>query len=300
MFAIPRLLLRLLLTDRAALPVALRSVGLATRFGVRNRLSRESVVGDVDVDVCVTTFGSRTASAYLALESIGAGSTRPRRLILWIDEPDVLANPPATLRRLRRRGLEIAACENWGPHKKQYPYVVAPGAGTSPFATADDDTFYPASWLAELVESHRDDPTVVHGHRAHRIVAEGGAIAPYSRWVAETTDRPGFATLCTGVGGIIYPAPMVTALREAGTRFLDVAPTADDLWVHAVAVGSGIRSAQVGTVSRDYPQILRRAVGSLFSKNVAGGGNDRQIARALTGVALARVLGDADERMLHG
>ncbi|MBD5786533.1 hypothetical protein IF650_10095 [Cellulosimicrobium terreum] len=296
MFAIPRLLLRQLLTDRGALPGTLQSIGLAVRFGVRNRVSRRSVVGDGPVDVCVTTFGDRTATAYLALESVGSGDVRPRRLILWIDEPEVLAHPPATLRRLRRRGMEIAPCENWGPHKKQYPYVVSEGSGTVPFATADDDTFYPSGWLSELVDAAHRSPADVHGHRAHRVVAQDGAIAPYARWAAESSDRPGFATLCTGVAGILFPPAMVTALREAGTGFLDVAPRADDVWVHAVAVRSGIRAAQVGPVPRDFPQVLRRVPGSLYAENVVGDGNDRQLAAALTGEALARVLVDAEKR----
>ena len=86
--------------------------------------------------VSLTTYGKRVQAVYLAIESIARGSALPSRLILWIDDPALYANLPPTLLRLKRRGLEIRYCKNFGPHKKYYPYVESQRAFNAPLVTA--------------------------------------------------------------------------------------------------------------------------------------------------------------------
>ena len=79
--------------------------------------------GDAPVVVSLTSYGSRIRAVHLAVESMVHGTVRPQRLILWLREADVVADPPAPLARLVRRGLELRCTEDWGPHQKYYPYV---------------------------------------------------------------------------------------------------------------------------------------------------------------------------------
>jgi hypothetical protein len=250
------------------------------------------VVSGEGIDVSMTTYGARARTAYLAIESIGRGNARPRRFILWGDA-ELVRNPPTPLKRLQGRGLEILECEDFGPHKKQFPYATREAAAGVAFATADDDVIYPRTWLAHLEAAAAQVPGVIHGHRAHRITGSAGTISPYAGWVAASDTVPSFATFCTGVSGVLYPPEMARHLSTAGRGFADVAPRADDVWVHAIAVRNGVRSAQVAPAPADFLLIPRTQSGTLFQENGSGGGNDAQIAATYSAADRARILGDA-------
>ncbi|SEM83614.1 hypothetical protein E3O25_05090 [Cryobacterium sp. TMT1-3] len=272
------------LVQRAVVRLRLAALRLS------NRLSRRSVTGSGAVVVNLTSYGHRIDLVFYALETIAAGRIRPRRLILWLDDAATLANPPATLRRLQRRGLEIRSCPNFGPHKKQYPYALT--GPTLPLVAADDDVLYPRRWLAELLEAAAQHPLDVTGQRAHTITFEGDRVAPYARWVAARGTTFSFRTLCTGVSGIYYPLGLLQALRAEGDHFLRVAPRADDLWVYAVAVRHGIRAGQVGEQQAEYPAIPGSQRGTLYRQNVTEGGNDAQFAACVGERERERMLRD--------
>ncbi|MDJ0337989.1 hypothetical protein [Cryobacterium sp. PH31-O1] len=266
--------------------IRLRLAGLR----LSNRLSRRSVAGSGAVVVNLTSFGHRIDLVFYALETIAGGRIRPGRLILWLDDGAALAHPPATLRRLQRRGLEIASCPDFGPHKKQYPYALT--GPTLPLVAADDDVLYPRRWLAELLEAAARHPLDVTGQRAHTITFDGDRVAPYARWVAARGTAASFRTLCTGVSGIYYPLGLLEALRAEGDAFLRVAPRADDLWVYAVAVRHGIRARQVGERQAEYPAIPGSQRGTLYRQNVTEGGNDAQFAACVGELERQRMLRD--------
>ena len=58
---------------------------------LRNRLGRSPVAtGGPGVVVSMTTYGKRVRTVHLAIESIARGAVRPARLILWLDEPELV------------------------------------------------------------------------------------------------------------------------------------------------------------------------------------------------------------------
>lgn len=262
------------------------------RLRMVNRLSRRRVTGEGDVVVSLTSFGHRLDSAFYALESIARGHVRPRRLILWLDELEVLADPPRELRRLSARGLEILPCLNYGPHKKQFPYVASNPADPFPLATADDDVIYPKNWLADLLAAAAEHPDDINGLRGHSMAFVDGEVAPYRDWVPATDNRPSFRTICTGVSGVIYPVRLLAALRLEGDRFLELAPRADDIWVHSVAVRNGIRGRQVRSEREEFPAIPGTQRNTLYRENVIRGGNDAQIAASYSTAELERLRRD--------
>lgn len=292
MFPSFRSLLKLLLTDRSGFGAAVSASAHVARLALRNRVTSRPVVSGEGVDVSLTTYGTRSRTVYLAIESIGRGDVRPRRLILWVDA-ELVRNLPGSLKRLQARGLEVLESENFGPHTKQFPYVTREAVDGVAFATADDDVLYPRTWLAQLASTAAEAPELIHGHRAHRITHSAGTIAPYAEWGAASDTEPSFATFCTGVSGVIYPPAMARHLREAGEGFVDVAPRADDVWVHAIAVRNGIRSAQLTAEPADFPTVPRTQAVALFQENGSGGGNDAQIAATYGATERARIFADA-------
>lgn len=247
-----------------------------------NRFSRRSAVDPKsEMVVTMTTRGDRFRQVHVALESIASGVERPGRLILWLDDPSL--RPSRALRRLIRRGVEVKQVEpGLGVHTKYYPYVSEIDRHSRPLVTSDDDMLYPPTWLAELSAAAREDRDIVHCLRAHHIEFDGDRIAPYASWTPCTSSDPSFRTFGTSVSGQVLPPRLLDRLREEGTAFLVVAPKADDVWLHRVAVSSGISVAQLGETPRNFPFVPETQATGLYLLNVWEGGNDAQIAAAYT------------------
>jgi hypothetical protein len=180
----------------------------------------------------MTSYGKRLNTAWKAVETIANGTVRPNRMILWVDE--IFDSPQ--LYRLRKRGLEVVLCKDYGPHKKYFPYVQNCAPAT--LVTADDDTYYPPTWLEELLSAHRDDQ--ITAYRA-RVRSEG----PYASWPICATMEPSELHLATGVSGVAYPPVIQHALREKGDAFMGICPRADDFWLHYAGVATGLKTRQV-------------------------------------------------------
>jgi hypothetical protein len=244
----------------------------------RNLLSREPVVDPTSaVDVSLTTYGRRTRYVFGAIESIGHGRVKPRRVYLWVDA-ETAANPPSALARLERRGLELRETADYGPFKKFYPYVTREWDGQVPLVTADDDVVYPHYWLAELLETHARHPEDAVAYRAHQMRLEGSGFASYASWERPTDPGASYAIFGTGVSGILYPEPAVAALAAAGDGFLQDCPHADDVWIHWVLVQSGIKERTVPGRDGEFPSLPRSQHVALWFTNRVDGRNDAYIS----------------------
>lgn len=274
-----------------------RIASLMMRMQLRSILSRRPVSVPDGPVVSLTTYGRRTRLVHLAIESIARGSTKPGRLILWLDESEYLDNPTPGLRRLMKRGLELKRTPNWGPHKKYFPYVMSVESHSTSLVTADDDTLYPITWLRALLDGHGSVPDAIVACRAHRIEFEGDSIAPYASWTRAAARTVSARNFGVGVGGILYPPRFLDAVRDRGEGFTEVAPFADDVWLHATAIRDGRVIAFVDTVREsDFLPVRGSRTRGLFSTNIDSGGNDRQIAAAYGAREVRTLLASTIER----
>lgn len=267
--------------------------GWMRRLDARNRDAVEPVVEAAGPVVSMTTFEPRIERAYYALESVGAGSLRPSRLLLWVTTDALRRGVPPTLRRLERRGLEILTCEDYGPHKKHFPAARLLPDGAA-LVTADDDALYPTDWLSRLTAAAAARPGCVTAHRARTIVFRSdGALAPYATWPARRSDAPSPLAFSVGIGGAFLPPSMLRALRTAGDAFMSVCPRADDVWLKAVALRAGLDVRQAADCEPfliDVPGMRRSG---LARTNVRDGGNDAQIRATWTAQEIAFLRGAA-------
>ena len=253
-------------------------IGLVPLLMWRNRWSRSPVVApDTDVTVCLTSYGKRLAHVHLVIESIARGRVRPGRLVLWLAHVEAEGPLPPGLQRLQRRGLEILACDDFGSHKKYYPFTVEADPRAS-LVTADDDVFYPARWLHGLVQAKDQDAAAVWCYRARRLLLDHEAPGPYRSWPLWVGSGPSPLMVPTGVSGILHPPELMAEVRRQGDAFLSLAPRADDLWLHALAVAGGIRIRQVGRRNWHFPVSPTAGGQALMTRNV-GRGNDEVVAR---------------------
>lgn len=247
-------------------------------LSVVNRWSSRPATGDVDAVVSLTTYGPRFRKVHLAIESIARGSVRPRKLVLWIDDPELYAHPTPSLSRLMARGLEIRTCDDFGPHKKYFPALELVTSGeVSRLVTADDDTLYPRDWLRELDELARRHPSDVICHRARIAQVHESGFEPWDTWPHCDSAEPSVRHFAIGDAGVSYPTPVAEELASRGLAFAERAPRADDVWLHAASISAGAQVRQV----RDSPAVPVGVPGTqvvaLRDQNVTERLNDRQI-----------------------
>lgn len=228
--------------------------------------------------VSLTTYGNRIQSVHLAIESIGRGQMLPSRIILWLDDASLVGSLPVGIRRLKKRGLEISLCKDYGPYKKLYPYVESLHEFKEPLVTADDDVLYPSYWLKNLAEAYQQFPNVINCQRARVIGVSQDGITEYEGWKMACSTVPSYRHFATGVGGVIYPPLFQHELKKEGTAFLSCCPKGDDIWLHVQALRAGYKVRQVSKKSFRLLEIPGTQETALQHCNVACGGNNRQIA----------------------
>lgn len=242
--------------------------------------------------VSLTSYGHRLTKVFLTVESIARGTLKPSRLIIWISDPEILRYPPRSLARLARRGVELRPSSDLGPHKKYFPLVMGAEEGLDCFVTADDDVYYHARWLAALVAAHRQHPDEVIALRAREIGSTArNEIAPYDTWGLAAQGGCSPRVFPTGVGGVLYPRRVIDEVRVAGAAFLDVAPRADDVWLHMLTLRSGTVARQIASPSR-HELIPVRGAGAqgLWEENVQSKGNDVQIVATYPPEIVSRIV----------
>lgn len=255
---------------------------MTRRLRLRTRGGHRRLTGTHPVIVSLTSYGERVADVAVAIESIGRGSVRPTRLMLWIDDDDILADLPLSLRQQQLRGLEILPTPDYGPHKKYFPYVVSISNHQLPLVTADDDVIYPRHWLRKLTTAFEQRPDAITCYRANIVQLEPDRVAPYSSWPRCRTTDASCLHFATGVSGVMYPPTMLDELARRGTAFETTAPRADDVWLHWVALQTNRPVRQVSSSPQHFPFIPGSQTGALTHENVGASGNDDQIAALYT------------------
>ncbi len=250
---------------------------------LRNLFSARLVTDpDSTVVVTLTSHSDRIGRAFASVESIGRGSVRPRRLILFLGRRYEGMPLPRTLVRLATRGLEVIYADEVGPHTKYYPYLEREQDFRDPLVTADDDKMYSRDWLARLTEAYRSHPAVINCWRARKIQVDAGGLRPYAEWRLCTCTAPSTSHFATGVGGVIYPPGFLRRLKQAGLAFRDCCLKADDLWLHVNALRAGFPVRQIQRQAREFPGVPRSSRSALQRTNVDRNGNDLQAANTYT------------------
>lgn len=249
---------------------------------LRNRWSRESVLDPSGPVLSLTTHSYRLELVFYAIESIANSSRKPSRLHLWITDQRSYLRLPATLQRLKSRGLEVHLTEDLGPHTKYYPYVDRESEFDVPLVTADDDVIYPREWLQQLIAGYEANSSAIHCFRAHRICMTDTLPAPYNAWPHCEDTNPSHLNFITGVSGVIYPPDYLKYLKQHGKAFKQYCPTADDIWLTIIALRGGFKIAQLKDKPSYFTPIPNSQKERLYNLNVLFGENQIQLMRTLS------------------
>lgn len=258
-------------------------------LALSNVMSRRPAVAAGGPVVSLTSYGKRARTVGFTLESIAQGTLLPSRLLLWLDEPELIARLPASVRRLQARGLEVLPCENYGPHKKYYPYVAAQTTLDAPLVTADDDVLYPRDWLASLMAAHQREPELVHCYRARVMALSGSELLPYASWPDCSTTAPSHRHFSVGLAGVLFPAHVQRELQHSGASFTSSCPRTDDIWLNLHAQRAGARVRQLRARPQHFMLLPGTQSVALLHSNVQTG-NDAALRKLYDAEQLARLL----------
>jgi hypothetical protein len=243
--------------------------------------------------ISLTSYSTRIRTVHLAIESIARGDLLPSRIILWLDDERAFRNPPAGIERLKKRGLEVRLCPNYGPHTKYFPYVDSEDSFSVPLVLADDDQLYPRYWLQSLWKEYNLNRNVVHCHWAVVMSIDERGIAPYSSWQQRAFTYPSALHFAHAVSGVIYPPALLQEIKKAGRAFLSCCPKADDVWLHVQALRAGFRVRQIRKKELQSLQVpFSQGIALARENNVEG--NDRQMRQTYTEVDLRRLREERD------
>ncbi|MDR1560902.1 MAG: hypothetical protein LBS23_00925, partial [Holosporaceae bacterium] len=199
--------------------------------------------------VSMTSYPERMYDMHFALYSLLKQTLKPDEIILWLAEdefPHGEKDVPDNVLNLKKHGVTIRFCEDFKSFNKiihalkEYTDDV--------IISCDDDVFYEENLLEDLYCAYLRNPDMIHAGRTVVITANCfGNILQYEKWtfIEGLNNHSGLSVFVTGAGGVLYPPNVNKSLANETTLnsrlFMDICPTADDIWMWGMAVLSGIK-----------------------------------------------------------
>lgn len=208
------------------------------------------------ITINLTTTSARLDLCRIALTSLLMQSYLPDQINLWVSRSPFLADAgfsnTETLGFLldslpaeHRARVVVHWVENIGPYRKLIPALRAAQEGDL-VVTADDDIFYGQHWLRYLLEAHwakvQAGQRQVVASRVRQVTLNPlKRSASYIHWplVAEARILPD-AYVVTFGGGAVLERHFFAEEDLAKNSFLELAPTADDLWYSKLLQRQGL------------------------------------------------------------
>ncbi len=207
--------------------------------GVKRREKGKRVI------VSLTTIPTRIDKVWITVESILRQKEKPDKIILWLAEDEFREIPiPHTLRKQEERGLEIRYCNNLKSYKKFYYSMLE--FPEDYVLIVDDDSIYSEKMIQEMLVVSHLYPNCIVCNRSHRIKRDGRDLFSYVRWLTyeyrrNINDTPSYYNFFTGNGGVLFPVHLMDKTIFNQKIFMEIAPTADDVWLNFVAWKSKVK-----------------------------------------------------------
>ncbi len=218
---------------------------LSNLLGIRP----ERLDGEGDIIVSLASYPPRINTAWMAIDSIMRGSVRPARVILNLSQVEFpsgdVESLPSSLKRYIPLGLEVRFHEEHLRSHNKYFHAIQENP-SSIIITIDDDLYYPKTIIESLMAIHKEYPDAVCANRAMKITFdERGEYNTYKSWQRVIEPHaPSHLVTALGYGGILYPASQFTKGELFDPEAIkELCYTADDLWLKALEIKSGVKVA---------------------------------------------------------
>lgn len=250
-----------------------------------------------NIIVSLTSYSKRVLNVHLVIESIFNQTLKPNKIILWLSESEFnIDDIPLILKKMKKKGLEIRFCKDLKSYKKLVPTIKEYPNDT--IITIDDDIFYPYNFIENFYTEHKRYPKLILYNRGHKIIfKKNGKVEKYNKWIHDyQNSQVSFATLPTGVGGVLYPSNSLDLEVLNEKSFMKLAPRADDVWFKAMALKNKTKSKRLRNSSSIQNQFIEITSGNDIALSLTNTGkiseNDIQIKKVFDKYNLWKLLKD--------
>lgn len=209
------------------------------------RLPKHSHTLNAPLIVSLTSYPPRFEKLHLTLKTLLTQSIWPDKIILWVSYEDY-EFVPEKVKSIEANfsHFTIKKCGDTKSYKKLIPCLEE--NPNSYIVTADDDTYYPRTWLETLVKNKHSIESIV-AHRTHKIKIKNGKILPYKTWDSYKISEFSEMLFPTGCAGVLYPPNCFHSDVTNKHNFLKLCPTADDIWFFWMAKLKGTNIINTGS-----------------------------------------------------
>lgn len=227
--------------------------------------------------VSFTSFPERINDVWMVVECLKRQTILPEKIILWLSiDQFPNKNVPNNLINEVDELFEIRFVENDIRSHKKYFYVLKEYPEKD-FITCDDDVFYDPYMIERLLNTSELYPkSVIANHTSHIQYSEHGELLPYSKWIINELPYASENQLQIGVGGVLYPRGTLHRMAQNQELFMALTPTADDIWLNAMARLNGTKIVQSERVVLTLP-IINDSIALCSINNGPGSRNDKQL-----------------------
>ena len=243
-----------------------------------------------DIIVSLTSYGVRVEDTLpYTLYSLLWQTRMPNRIVVWLDNVNWSDDKlPELLQRMKSFGIEFYYVDDIRSYKKLIPALKK--FPDNVIITVDDDLYYnkhTVEWLTDAYE--KSDKQSVIGTWAYGARASKGRYMPYSQWKEAKAGTPTGEYSLIGCGGILYPPRVFDDEVLKDELFMELAPTADDLWFWVMEKRLKIPVRIIENARYGLHLAVNRIdvwnpnrEGSLYYINEINGANDRQFVELMT------------------
>jgi|GEM_PF-4413572 len=228
------------------------------------------------VIVSLTSFPPRIKYVSQTIKSLLNQTYEPYKILLYLSKEEFLngiMDLPKELVDLQKTNdiFDIEwVSENLKSYKKLF-YAANRFGEEYPIITVDDDINYSSEVIELLMSSYMKYPKDIHCHRAWKFIFDENKILVKENIIGDHWGEGSYLNMPTGVGGVLYPPSSYHEDFFKKELFLDLAPTADDLWFWCMAVLNDVKIRLVD-YNIDYLNYIEDSQEgpSLFKINVFG------------------------------
>lgn len=242
-----------------------------------------------DIIVSLTSYGVRVEDTLpYALYSLLRQTRMPNRIIVWLDDVNWSEEKlPDILKKLQSLGVEFYFVEDLRSYKKLIPALKM--FPDNVIITVDDDLYYNSHTVEWLTNAYEEsDKRSVFGTWAYGAKVSERQYLPYSQWKVANMGTPTGEYSVIGCGGILYPPHIFDDEVLKDELFMELAPTADDLWFWVMEKRQNIPVKLIPNAHRGLHTEVNRVdfwnpnkEGSLYYINEIKGKNDEQFEELL-------------------
>ena len=239
---------------------------------------------EIKIIVSLTTHSTRIRNVDLTIKTLFKQNTKADKIILNLSKDEFNDNNiPKSLIKLQKNGLEINYVTDTRSYKKLIPTLI--NHPDEIIITADDDILYPSYLIQQLITAYQKNPNMSHGCRGYTMqLSKDNTFEKYGTWPKCKHPTYGNNIMLTGIGSVLYGPGCFhkDVLREA--LFMQLAPTADDLWFKAMCLLNNTPSQVIikqKQFKADFMPTNNSMINPLKAVNVKKGGNDKALANIL-------------------